>query len=456
MLRAYYQRRVASDLKRWHENGWVSDAGAAAILEAVGVPRPALGLAGVVAILGALLLGFGVLAFVAANWEGMPRALRLVVCIATLGASYLAAAALARRSLPRLADAALVLAGLVFGAAIALVGQTYHLAGEFGDALLLWAAGCLAAALLTRSPAVTVLALAGACYWTWFATIELDSVPHWAGVLPILVGGAAAVRDRSRLATIAFALALAFWIGLSLFAIAFDGGWSVGGTFALAAAIALFFWSLGAALASGAGGRRLILMGEEFAWPSLAGLLVSVGALQAVVLFGETPDGGAWVSIGAACVAAATALAFLASRRDRHVSPLQAVAVGAIGTAVIAFALVHGEDGMTSRLVAAALVLAAALWVVGLGHTGRDQVGKKTGLAAFALELLYIYTVTVGTMIDTAVALLVGGGLFVGLAFLMVKTDRWLKRWAEPADGRPAADKPVDPKAADAGTAGVA
>jgi uncharacterized membrane protein len=439
MLEGLYRRRLAADLPNWRERGWVTAEGAAAILASLESGRSAIGLSAVVAVLGAVLFGLGVVAFVGANWEDMPRLVRFILLILAMALAYLIAGALAKRAMPALADAAVLFAGLVFAAAIALVGQTYHLAGDFADAVLLWIIGALGAAALTRSVSATVMALAGACYWTSIVSGAPDAVwyrseamPHWAGLAPILAGGAIALALDSRFARLAFVAALAYWIGLAVYVSLFAFDWSAGGAFALAATAALAFWALGSFLATGIAGPRLALLGYDFLWPSIAVFLAMLWGLQIAAYFGETAGRGGWIGTSIALVIVATLLAFAASLRgDPRI--VHAAAVPALGAATLAFAVWHGEDAVLPRLAIAAIILAAALWAVGLGQTGREHVGKKTGLVAFGAEIFYAYVVTFGTLMDTAVAFLLGGLLFIGLSVLLLRVDRWLRRPSPPA-----------------------
>ena len=55
------------------------------------------------------------------------------------------------RDRPILADLCASVGAIIFGAGIALVGQMYHLGGDFAGGMLLWAIGALAAAALTGS-----------------------------------------------------------------------------------------------------------------------------------------------------------------------------------------------------------------------------------------------------------------------------------------------------------------
>ena len=94
--------------------------------------------------LGAVLFGFAVMSFVAANWNAMSKLARLLLLLATLWACYGGAAWLFQRQLPMFAQAA-VLGGIaVYGASIMLISQMYHMEGSPPDAVLLWALGALA------------------------------------------------------------------------------------------------------------------------------------------------------------------------------------------------------------------------------------------------------------------------------------------------------------------------
>ena len=213
MLDRAYRKRLVADMPKWREAGWVSEIGAAAILESMSAGRAAFGLATIVGMLGGLLVGLGVIAFVSANWQEIPRFSRFVLLAGAMALAYAAAGLLDRRKLRVFSEVALLIAGLVFAAAIALVGQSYHLSGEFADAILLWLIGIFAAAVLTASPAMTVLGLVGGGFWTWTVTFDLGAAPHWAGLLPVLVGGAIATIVGSRSLRVLAVLALIFWIG---------------------------------------------------------------------------------------------------------------------------------------------------------------------------------------------------------------------------------------------------
>src|SRR5690606_35951581 len=102
-----YRRRLAKDLPRWKEAGWVTEDGSRSILGSMEEGRPAFGLATIIGVLGALLLGAGVIAFVGANWETMPRIVRFGLLVISLALSYFMAGVLASRGLRAFSESAL-------------------------------------------------------------------------------------------------------------------------------------------------------------------------------------------------------------------------------------------------------------------------------------------------------------------------------------------------------------
>src|SRR5258706_3372631 len=83
-----YRSFVERELTRWQAAGWVSDNGAAAIRADLARRASGPGLAAALATLGAVLLGFAAMSFVAANWNVMSKLTRLVLLSAALWASY--------------------------------------------------------------------------------------------------------------------------------------------------------------------------------------------------------------------------------------------------------------------------------------------------------------------------------------------------------------------------------
>jgi uncharacterized membrane protein len=432
-----YRKRLAEDLPRWRDAGWVTAEGATAILASLEGRPSTFGLAAIVGVLGALLLGAGVIAFVASGWELLPRIVRFGLLVAAMAVAYGAAALLAARELRVFSEAALLVAGLVFAAAIALVGQTYHLSGEFSDAVLLWEVGIVGAALLTGSATLTVLGLVGAGYWTWLNVVDLEYVPHWGSLVLILIGGAIAVWFSSHYARLVAVLTLGFWIAVNLIGLATRLDWSPFEMLAVATAAALLFWAVGSALATMATRKDVAALGHAMLWPGVAAVLLAVGVLQTAPDWDYGSGTEQWIVIGGAAMVAVTALVAFALTRN-GMTIVDAAGAVIIGLAAIAYAYAPPAEDMPARLIGGIIVIGAALWAVNLGQTGPQRVGKTTGLAAFGLEVIYLYVVTLGSLLDTAAAFLIGGVLFIALAYGLVRLDRRLGgKGGKPAEATP-------------------
>lgn len=424
MLDRAYRKRLATDLPKWREAGWVTPDGASAILAALPAGRAAFGLATVVGMFGGLLVGLGVIAFVGANWQEIPRLARLALLAAALALAYGAAGALNRRNLRVFAEVALLIAGLVFAATIALVGQSYHLSGEFAGAVVLWLIGTFTAAALTGSPTMTALGLIGGAFWTYTVTVDYGAAPHWAGLAPVIIGGAIATIIGSRNDRLLSILAFIFWVVLAIGSAGYRHDWSFVGTVVIGMSAALVLFALGAVLAS-IKNERIAALGRDMLWPALVAILIGLGIEQAV----DHPSVGekALTVFIIVLIAVAVALAALAALR-KSLTAIDAVAIAVIGIVAFGFAYYMPGDEMWARIDGGVMVLIAALWAVNLGQTGMAGSGKTTGLFALGAEVVYLYAVTFGSLMNTALAFLLGGVLFIVLAWGLYRLDRHLTR----------------------------
>lgn len=117
-------------------------------------------LAHTLGLLGALVAGFGVILFFAANWSDIPRPLRVLLLLAAVVAFF--AAGFALRELlgrPNIGHACIFLGTVLFGAAVFLVGQMHHVEAHDPLGFLLWSVGALAIAALVRSGPIAALGI---------------------------------------------------------------------------------------------------------------------------------------------------------------------------------------------------------------------------------------------------------------------------------------------------------
>lgn len=207
-----HRRQLEADVERWRSAGWVTPDGAAEILEDLRGRTAGFRLPAILALLGAVLLCFAGMSFVAANWQEMSKLARLGLLAAVLWGTYGLAAWLFQRRLEVFAQAA-VLAGVgVFGAAIMLISQMYHIEGHPPDAVLLWGAGALLAGIVLGSNPALVLSMLLAGLWSAWETSISGGAVHWPFLAAWAVISLAFAWHRWQPGLHVAALAMAPWI----------------------------------------------------------------------------------------------------------------------------------------------------------------------------------------------------------------------------------------------------
>lgn len=155
-------------------------------------------------VLGALLIGGGVILVLAHNWENLSRPERAVLSFLPLVlAQVLGAWTLLRRPhSPAWREGAGVLLFLAIGASISLVAQTYHISGDFTRFLLTWSLLGLPVVYLFDAAAPALLYLWGVTEWACHMRWEDGfAAGYWllaALLLPQLALWLRAGRTRTR------------------------------------------------------------------------------------------------------------------------------------------------------------------------------------------------------------------------------------------------------------------
>jgi uncharacterized membrane protein len=153
--------------------------------------KPANVLFIVFGILGALLVGLGIILMLAHNWDGLPRAARtgLAFLPLVLGQGLGGFVLLRKAQSPTWRESVATLLLLAVGASISLVSQIYHITtGNLSGFLLTWMLLGLPLIYLLRSSTVSLFYLLGI---TWFAIESKDlfaaASPSWFYWLLLLV-----------------------------------------------------------------------------------------------------------------------------------------------------------------------------------------------------------------------------------------------------------------------------
>ena len=160
-----FSRRMHAEINQWQADGIITAEQAAAIRQryAPAAAGSAIGnrTVSVIAIMGAALIGAGIIAFIAANWPRIDTPARLALLIGGTPIIYAAGWALAYHyGYVRIGTAVILLGAIAFGAAIHLIAQTYHLPVDHPNLVPLWFLGVVPLAYIIRSRAVLALSIA--------------------------------------------------------------------------------------------------------------------------------------------------------------------------------------------------------------------------------------------------------------------------------------------------------
>ncbi|MGA2863903.1 MAG: DUF2157 domain-containing protein [Verrucomicrobiota bacterium] len=172
-----------SDVEKIHQAGLISDAQREQIIEHFKLKEEGSRFLGIISIVGTVLVVGGIALLIAANWQDIPRGVKiggglLLMLGAHAGGWYLRAV----RGTYRQTGEALHLAGSgLFLGNIALLAQVYNLSGRPPNAFLLWWAGIAGLPWLLRSAAHHLLALLAFGLWFILEVNQEGSLIYFGG-----------------------------------------------------------------------------------------------------------------------------------------------------------------------------------------------------------------------------------------------------------------------------------
>lgn len=430
MFERGYRQRLEADLAKWVAEGVISGDAAQSIRKARFGEEAASRLPAIFAMLGALMLAASVSAFVAANWQEIPRLVRLVGILGLIAGCFPIALLLGRRAIPWGAEAAVTFAALCFGAGVSLVGQMYHLPGDWPAGAMLIAIGAVIAAALTGQSGPLVIAFAAMTAWSFgrFDDGQWREI-HWPFLLLFAPAFALALGRENRLVAHTAILALSVWLATLMWTqgdAKYDFRLIDGGI-----AISVAYMAIG-------------LLALDRDWPAEFRALLPWGAwtfgvllcfeiefvLETTRVGGHAMDARVGLAFGAAVIALA-ALAVLAQGRDK--GRLVIVVACAIGLTIPL--MLAGGAGIPGRMLVPVAVLASAVALI----VGGLLVGIRTfvvvGYAVFGVSILILLWRTVGTLLGQSLFFLVAGVVLLGLALGARRLAGWTRRGNEQSSG---------------------
>lgn len=411
ILRQQYLKRLKSDLDRWSQRGLVDPAKIPAIVKDAEGTGGGTSLTTILAVLGVVLLGFAAMSFVAANWTEMSKLTKLLMlAFGMWGAVGIAAWRIRvdEEGQALYTEAAILLAVILFGVSIMLIGQMYHIGGEYSDGLMLWLAGALLTAWLVPSRAALVLAIILAPMWSIAVLMEDPTMLHWQFLIPISLASLLAAGMGWRPAAHLIIVAWGVWFAVTGIWLLDYLDWPSDSVMVLAAMIALTIF------AKGHISMRIIAPFEDamIHW----GLLAAMGTAFWLPLAAEgfLPDDN-YIWLAALLGAAVLGTGGMAFAQSRLSMPDMAALVGAT-LVLIAFPYARLAWGEVVDWLFVIAYFGASVWCVSYGTRTHDRFSINLGFTAFGLMALYVYFETVGTLLDTAAFFAIGGLLLIGLS----------------------------------------
>lgn len=155
--------------------------------------------------------GLAVITILGANWEQIPRGLRMGGLIALTAMFHVIGIFRYRADQSASANGFFLLGNLVYGASIILIAQIYHLGEHMPDGVFWWALGSLPFAMLTRSPMLALFSCGLALVWFW---IEF-ALGYFPALYPVFMAGGMYVLYYARTSYLLF-LTVVAGIGLWL------------------------------------------------------------------------------------------------------------------------------------------------------------------------------------------------------------------------------------------------
>jgi len=125
------------------------------ILEEYEIKTSSLNFIKIILTLGAILLGLGILSFIASNWQELSKLSKFMLLLSIYLLTNLAGYKVFS-NYPKTGISLIYLGVLTYGAAIFLIGQIFNFSGHFSGAFFLWGVGILPMGILLKDKLIFI------------------------------------------------------------------------------------------------------------------------------------------------------------------------------------------------------------------------------------------------------------------------------------------------------------
>ena len=190
-----FEKRLKEEIELWLEEGIISAEQKERLLARYEVLEEADETAGpgrlitTVSMLGAVLIGAGIILFIASNWSEVPRWGKLFMIFSSMLTCYGLGFYLGyeKKNYPTVGGALIFLGSIIFGAGIFLIAQIYHIIVHYPNGPLLWGLGILPLAYLFRFTNVMALAIVDLLVWVGTeASFWIPESAYFGNIMPYI------------------------------------------------------------------------------------------------------------------------------------------------------------------------------------------------------------------------------------------------------------------------------
>ncbi len=392
--------RLPGEIRLWQDQGIITAEQARAIASSYDIPaeeasrqRARGRLVTILAIFGALLVGLGVILFFAANWDAVPRAVRLAMILVGIPTVYGVGYRLRYvQKYERVGTAVLLLGAVLYGAGIHLVAQVYNFPLNDPKLFTFWFLGVLPLAYLTRSQAVLLLSLG----------LFLGGVGFWLGDW----------LEGSSESAVIVVFALYLTLGPLLYGLgklhSNLNNWDVWRTFAAV------YEPLGLVVTLAA----IYLLSFRYMYDSETGVDAEV-ATELWVLFYVAGAGAVAAIIGSAAIQIRRRPALMNSLSEAI--PLLSEGASILIVLATAYLVVFAEAGndVLYPVLFNLLLLASIIGLVFAGYVWRREMFINVALVFFGLGIVTRYFELSWGLLDRSLVFVVAGLILLGGGYLL-------------------------------------
>ena len=207
-----HKKFLKNELSKWLEMGFITENNAEKIAKIYNIDLNIKDSSNfILKLIAYIFLALSFFTLIGANWEELPRILRLVIVIGVLAIVNFGGFFALKNGKERYATSLFFLGNFCYGAAIAMVAQIYHLGEHMPNGILLWATGAFILALAIQNGILVAQGLFLAILW-YLMELEYGFADVGSNIILFFIFPSIFVlhKDSSRL--LAFGLFVAIFV----------------------------------------------------------------------------------------------------------------------------------------------------------------------------------------------------------------------------------------------------